>query len=688
MIFLFIPPAFGKSEAPSRHHFFQLFDKFFGDEATKRKSCPDERGRCLFLHDSEGGDLSDEDKLQQCALDLCGPPDPNFSWESYLHSDPDIERFVRTDQMKEYVDEFRELEIRELIEEWADRNMASRNRLQRIFQKRSDQLKSEPDHLEPTDYEYLSRTFFSKYVQKSIDRRRPVFDRLSIQIDVPEGTSEQLTEGINSFAQDLKNDINSSFVQQIRHNVYDSQEAEAVLREKWRDFIRRYEDRKKINEYFPDHMEEDINDMREAMKQLEDRGKTTNSATAEMNNSSEKVPVNSTNPLIEAAELLEGLEENFTGFTTGLQPENEKQPLCQQKACREAVKEATEELFARYEKPTLKQEQVNHYSAQCLSQFILLKELDKVTERLGMTDLKRTFLNRVFKNFSIQTKQSFEDYINGFYIGRAGPNFQDIKDAFINVLKDREPSSDNKTEEEDNIELITTMYRMEMNWKEGWHSPCEFFIPMFFKVDIFSPPAPQATENSSNQMTSWVQEEMLSKGLIGLSSFSCLHPHHGRGIASHEMGHLLSWMFSQNKLSDKSYSAYKKLRECATKRYKNLNAPSEQPKFSHEGDQWNTEEDTADLISYLTFPNSRTLYSCALLSITEDGTKYDSPNILDDNWKRTTPDSHYYSPPKPSRSSTLLRVLFEAIHKRIELSSACQQVVDQYKDEINFEPCF
>ena len=35
-----------------------------------------------------------------------------------------------------------------------------------------------------------------------------------------------------------------------------------------------------------------------------------------------------------------------------------------------------------------------------------------------------------------------------------------------------------------------------------------------------------------------------------------------------------------------------------------------------------------------------------------------------------------------------LRVLMEEIHKKQKLSSPCQQVINKYKDKINFTPCF
>ena len=379
-----------------------------------------------------------------------------------------------------------------------------------------------------------------------------------------------------------------------------------------------------------------------------------------------------------AAAILENLEENFTMKKTGSRPE--RQLFCQGEACRKALKEVIGELFSHYEKPFLQKDKVDRHSAQCLSEFVQLKQMERgFSEGLNIPNVKRNFSKKGLKNFSASTRKSFENYINNdFHIGPLVPKPQDFKalleTRFSNEWEmDTSEEFDNKDIEGDNTKLIAEMYQERLASEESWNSPCPVKSPKGKSRDIFLPP--EFIEESV-QFTSQHMKDIPAKGAVGLSLFSCLHPHHGQGIASHEMGHLLSWMFVQKKLSNKSYGPYKKLRECATKRYKTLKSSSEYPlEFIHANDQLKTEEDTADLMSYLVIQDSKTHYSCSLLDITDNGAQYKGFGILNN----TVEDFH---------SNSFLRLLFEAIHKRVELSPACQAVVNQYKNEINFKPCF
>ena len=195
---------------------------------------------------------------------------------------------------------------------------------------------------------------------------------------------------------------------------------------------------------------------------------------------------------------------------------------------------------------------------------------------------------------------------------------------------------------------------------------------------------PQTISESQKKTLPQQMQNILSKGTISLSLFSCLNPHYGQGIAAHEMGHLLSWMFAQKKLSDPSYGSYKKLRECATKKYKRLKTPSIQP-FAHKDDQKYTEEDTADLIAYMAYPNSKT-YFCSILFNTEDSVK-DRENDREDGIQYADL-SIFNNDSDDPHSSSFLRVLSGAIYKKAELSPACEQIIEQYKKDIDFTPCF
>ena len=170
-----------------------------------------------------------------------------------------------------------------------------------------------------------------------------------------------------------------------------------------------------------------------------------------------------------------------------------------------------------------------------------------------------------------------------------------------------------------------------------------------------------------------------SSGRVSL--FSCTFHEYGKQILAHEFGHALSSWFKKNdiksnenvKASEVSYTQYTTLRRCATNRYET----EERSGYVWSNDKFRTEEDTADLIAHLAFPDESTLVMCSLLKTSTDGLKYQDESIAIINPEDD--DTH---------SARLLRVIIEAIHKGKKLSSTCQQVVDTYsKKGINFGPC-
>ena len=271
LVCLFVFSAFGKSgDTPPSRSFLQMFKRLFKSPKEKEEQCAKGAGKCLFIHNPEETNTSsDKDTLQQCAVDLCGPPNPETSLVSYSY-DAGIERLAQSDLMKEWEDEFHALGINEILEKWIDREMEPSVRLQKVFQKSGLSRKPGFDYLESEDYENLSHTFFDDYIQLDVDRSKPLSDRLSIVIDWPKESSRQLEEGLKSYAQAVKREMNSSLKEQIYQGVYTSKEAYAVLKEKWKAFTEKHEKEKKINSDFDrlEDMAEGMKEMREIMDTL------------------------------------------------------------------------------------------------------------------------------------------------------------------------------------------------------------------------------------------------------------------------------------------------------------------------------------------------------------------------------------------------------------------------------------
>lgn len=182
----------------------------------------------------------------------------------------------------------------------------------------------------------------------------------------------------------------------------------------------------------------------------------------------------------------------------------------------------------------------------------------------------------------------------------------------------------------------------------------------FWKEEIFE----------AEQMPS---DAVAGKDNILISHFSCTHPALGAGILAHELGHAFSITAAKDPLSGESMRQFAKDRACVGNWEDGAVVPEGSPRAVHPGDKFRNEEDMADLLSYRAFPESQELFSCALIGRSFDGLDYEGASIVNP----MSLDSH---------SSGLTRTLREAIHKRLPLSSACQDLI-QTEPTVRFHSC-
>jgi len=165
-----------------------------------------------------------------------------------------------------------------------------------------------------------------------------------------------------------------------------------------------------------------------------------------------------------------------------------------------------------------------------------------------------------------------------------------------------------------------------------------------------------------------------AKDNIAVSKFSCTHPTQGKSVAAHELGHAISYAFYEKKLSPESYEEFKKLRACADSHHKQKITKAPNPILHHPGDSLRTEEDTADLIAYRTFPDTANIFECALLETSGDGSFYKDLSLEN----KETRDTH---------SSSLFRVIMEFVHKKKKVPESCLAVMKE-DPKFGYEPCF
>ena len=327
-------------------------------------------------------------------------------------------------------------------------------------------------------------------------------------------------------------------------------------------------------------------------------------------------------------------------------------PLCMDESCKRMVMQEINKIEDNIN--TRKQDDINYCKSTFIEQSHKIKQAQ--TFKKHLPQYRDAIIKTGFANYSTESRQQFENFTNNS-LSINIPNtdtvqhFEDhIKDKIVNI------SDYTKQSERKSLRNLLALSQQE------------------------SGVCPRLSANDFNGFA-------YDLGVY-LSVFSCNFHDHGKKSLAHEIGHAVSHVFSpiithpidqDIKMSELSYEKYKKLRQCGTQRYKNGDLTQSKSHYKlHENDKIKTEEDTADLFSYMVFQDDPTHYQCALLTTSKDGGQYEDLQVLYDN-------KH---PMKDRYSTFFLRVLMEAIHKRTQLSPACQQVIDKYKDRINFKPCF
>ena len=183
---------------------------------------------------------------------------------------------------------------------------------------------------------------------------------------------------------------------------------------------------------------------------------------------------------------------------------------------------------------------------------------------------------------------------------------------------------------------------------------------------------------------------------IYLSPISLLYPTYGRETLIHELNHAFSHTiiyentFLHNLLPDDAratvieldvevYNKYMALRQCASDSYKN---PIDAGKYKvHNGDFLKTEEDFADIITYLTFRDEPTVHSCEPY--------YYIKTLFNNSGDPLNSGMHTLNAnPDDPHSTILLRLVREALYKGYELPTSCKSLMEENEDQINFNLCF
>lgn len=604
-------------------------------------------------------DYKEKKLLHKCAMSLCGAPKDSPS--PYL-LDFNFEENVDEGVMKRF------REVKHEVKILMEREIAKNNNLIEAYKKKkkNGEFNLNLEGWNTDDYEQFTYMAYGKYISMNINRELPMGDRIKLSIEYPEGATESFKKSIDDFANEKKKTMANHFQTGLYSNFYTYEEAIKRLNDNWEVVKKDFLEEKKSNPEFMKDNPESLNEFSE-IDQFIKKGEFQDSF--EIGN---------------IAGMIDYYKNQIHISKTGEVPDNSGRASCSSEICKKGIKDFLkskdfDELYKTLEKRNSKEKNVEKKLMYCKSNLAMagLKDYDASAFYASFPKIQRKFMRSVFKKYSKESKGKFNSYLNNYLNISFSPDVSAKSvDEFIEGIHESfEYSEDSQgpRAEPDTKMLISEMMRKVQG---DYVNP---YVDLDFCEDGVRATAWDgfATRNmiKKGDVSLMGSDIDPRKDNIMLSKFSCTHPQHGKSIMAHEMGHALSHIFSLKKLSKESYDKFLKLRECASKRYKDGGLAPAKLDFSHENDMLRTEEDTADLISYLVYPDNPTPRDCTLLRPSADGESYERLNIINSNKQ----DPH---------SSGFLRVLQEAVHKKMIIPDSCKEVIKNYDDQIRFESCF
>jgi|GEM_PF-4505905 len=592
---------------------------------------------------------SNEGLLHKCAVDLCGRPNEAISG---LLTDRTFAQYVKPDVMKRF-DEI-EGELTELIKSEVEANEKFIANLKSKLTEGKPDLKF--DDWKTADYQKFTGAAFDDHLDTVINSKLELSKRVRITPIYPEEASEVFKKALDAYAKDNAKLLLTDKKAGISAGVYSKEEIKKIFDDAWISFNTKYLEKKKVDPEF-------MKDQNEILKNVK-------MASSQLDNLSS---------IVMALYYIDSLEQSYLLKTVGITPREIDIDRCQDKVCQLGVQEfltniKIDEKLVKLKKANSLTEVTKNHLIYCKSNLALkgMEDSDNESFLKIVPEIKKSILNKATKGFSEHSKAALEKYYEELHLAfRPHVKEDESLQAFIDEIHQRTKEEEEKEKEEkesDTKDLIKKLLGYEqigMDIDPMAHSG--FCVTPVDAViwDAFAPKEEAYTDISDD--IDFIKDNII------VSKFSCTHHNYGKSVIAHEMGHAMGFAFSENKLSAESFVTFKKIRACANNHHKK---PSHfmSPYTTIEGDGLRTEEDTADIIAYMAYPETENLFGCALLSTTPDGQNYSSLAIENPI-------------PQDPHSSPLLRILMEVIHKRKGMPESCQQVINE-SPSFGFEPCF
>lgn len=584
-------------------------------------------------------------EMNECVFALCGSPDEN---KGVYITDKNFGQYVSPEIKKKLAS--LEPDLKKVIAKENSKNIKLLNGLK---------VKINDPHPQKWSTEYrkeLSYKMFAPYLQEQIDLKKPINERFNIRFKDDKNLSPELREQLVLFKEKYSDFVKSDVNSFLERGLYSEDEQKQIARSRLKKLQKDQEKAAPLmNKFEKEDVSNRINSSLEEIDQL--KGEDLSLALINMSNL--EVQVHSYLP-----------DQNY----------RPQRPSCEGGECDQSLKNyiknaglvgSIEKAKNEIRNPAMSEQQLNQCRAKIVAK--LSNVSDKKNAEKLVSEVKKEISKNVFSKFSAHSRKILEDYFQknivtgneslaaSFTPNKAYDEFRILIDSGLN-----DDFEGFDLSEEEALSRAFSLMENDQDPTEG--------------TGVCSP---KMDSNAYDTYLSYEKvkeigaeaKKLLSKlppkDHIFISPFSCHHDLRGKSVVAHELGHAINQIFASVKLSESSSKAYKKIRKCSTDNYTEF--VPDRVQYVHEGDAIRTEEDTADVFAYMTYPDNSDLFSCALIKPTLDNRAYDELSFLNDDG-----DTH---------STSLYRLINEAINKKRELPISCQSAIEPMKDQLRLKKC-
>lgn len=616
-------------------------------EANKQKLVSGQQPLCLpLLSASSTQSKSNERDMNDCVVALCGTPDEN---PSVFLTDKNFSKYISPD-IKTKLGSL-EPKIKKLIAKEKGNSIKTLNSIQ-------EKIKNpHPENWNPELRKKLSYLMLSEYMVEKIDLKKPFGERISISIKNDIKLDPALKKVLEDYKDKYQNFVKSDVNSFLERGLYSADEQKQIANSRLEKLKEAYAQVSgKMNKYEREDVAGRIESYLKELKTVDN----DNLSVAMVN--------------------MANLEDQVLAYL----PENQfkpSRPTCDSESvCNASLKKfiiesdllpAIEATKAGINDPAAFKRQVNQCKAKIVGS-LSTSSKQKNVEKL-VAEVKQTMSKNVFTHFSAHSRGVLDNYFKkNIAVGNTSLQSklseQDPYESF-KVLIDGSLKSDYEPlgfDEESSILAALSIVEDGPGESES--------------LGVCSP---ELTSNAFDAYLAYekvkkfkdVQKAVLSKippkDNLFISPFSCHHELRGRSVVAHELGHAISQIFSAVKLSESSMKQFKEIRKCSTDNYTEF--IPDRVSFIHEGDAIRSEEDTADVFAFMAYPDNGDLFACALIRPTLDNSAYEELSIVNEDG-----DSH---------STSLYRLIMEAVNKNKTLPVSCQRALEPVKDQLRLKKC-